>query len=223
MVIESTVMKDLIERASVGLAEILVPSAGGLIKSGTGFAISADGRCATCMHVLGSISELHVQFWGTGKVAKAEIVKWDADHDLAILSTGQSLRPLPLGEFSQIDIGEDVVWGGFPLEVWVPSFHKGMVSFKGGMRLPQLKGEIEALQLDGTMNRGNSGGPIIDPRDGRVVGIVSSSMGAINEDLAAITQRQKEFGTVAIVGVDPIAVFKMIITDMDRHLQLGVG
>jgi S1-C subfamily serine protease len=220
--IDSRVVKDLIERVSPSLAEILAPMASGLGKVGTGFAVSSEGTYATCMHVLGNATEFYAQFWGESKPVEAELLGRDADHDLAVLSVHQPVRPLPLGDFAQVDVGDDVLSGGFPLEIWVPSFHKGMVSFKGELRLPHIKGEVDAVQLDGTMNRGNSGGPIIDPRDGRVVAIVSSSMGAIDQDLASLVQRQ-EGARVAIGGVDPVAALKKVIIQMYRHLQLGIG
>ena len=215
-------MRDVIKQVSPSLAEILIPTNVGLTKVGTGFAVS-KGRVASCMHVLNNISGHRVQFWGEAQPHEAKILIYDADHDLVIFSVDSVPRLLELGEFAQVEAGDDVLWGGFPLEIWVPSFHRGMISFKGKLRLPPLKDDIEALQLDGTMNRGNSGGPVIDPRDGRVVAIVSSSMGAIDEELAALLQRQEPGGGVRIMGVDPVAGLKKIIADMDRHLQLGIG
>lgn len=214
-------MKELIERTSRSLAEILAPRAGALEKVGTGFAVS-EGKVATCVHVLGGMVGFRVQFWGESKAREVTDVEWDFDHDLAILSVEQTPPPLDLGAAVQVDPGDDVLWGGFPLEVWVPSFHKGMVSFKGKLRLPFLKDDIEALQLDGTSNRGNSGGPVIDLRDGRVVAIVSASMGKVDEELMELLQR-KEAASMAIGGVDPIAGLKKVIMDMNRHLQLGVA
>ena len=220
--IESSVVKDLIEQASVSLAEILTPKGSGLERAGTGFAISSEGRLVTCLHVIDGLTEYYAQFWGEAKPHKAQLVIQDISHDLAVLFVEHPLRPLPLGDFAQVALGDDVLWGGFPLQIWVPSFHKGMVSFKGSLRLPQTKGDIEALQLDGTINRGNSGGPVIDPRDRRVVAIVSSSMGQLDEELASLLQRQ-EGAQIVIGGVDPVAGLKKIILDMDRHLQLGIG
>ena len=214
-------MKELIERTSRSLAEVLAPRGGALEKVGTGFAVSG-GKVATCAHVLGALEGFRVQFWGESKAREVSDVKWDFDHDLAILSVEQPPLPLELGASAQIDPGDDVLWGGFPLEVWVPSFHKGMVSFRGQLRLPFLKGDIEALQLDGTSNRGNSGGPVIDPRDGRVVAIVSASMGKVDDELMALLQRT-EVMTIKLGGVDPITGLKKVIMDMNRHLQLGVA
>lgn len=226
--IESNVVKDLIERTSRSLAEILTPTDEGLKKVGTGFAISSDGKLVTCIHVINGLTDYYAQFWGEEKAAarRAEIVIQDANHDLAVLSVEHSPHPLPLGDFAQVSLGDDVLWGGFPLEMWVPSFHRGMISFKGGLPLPYTTGPTEGMQLDGTINRGNSGGPVIDPRDGRVVAVVSSSMGRIDEELRLLVKPQLPPGVsidVSLGGIDPIASFKRIVAEMDRYLQLGVG
>jgi len=93
---------------------------------------------------------------------------------------------------------------------------------EGQLPLPHTTTPTECLQLDGTTNKGNSGGPVIDPGDGRVVGIISSTMGAVDEELAALLER-KESATVHIAGVNPVAALKKIVIDMTRHLQLGVA
>ncbi len=222
--IKSSVVKDLIERTSLSLAEILTPTDQGLKRVGTGFAVSSDGKLATCTHVINGLRDYYAQFWGEEGVKphKAELAIQDADRDLAVLSIEHATRPLPLGNFDNVNLGDDVVWAGFPLEVWVPSFHKGMISFKGELPLPHTTGPTEGIQLDGPINRGNSGGPVIDARNGQAIAVVSSSMGRLDEELTSLLRR-REYATITIGGVDPVRELKRIVADMDRYLQLGVG
>lgn len=222
IMITSTLMRDLIERVTPSLARIWVLSQSGWQANGSGFAVSADGLLATCLHVVSGWGRFAVQFAGEDQQLDAEIVKGQSTSDLTLLSVSQETRPLALGEFSQIEIGREVVWCGFPLHAWVHAFHKGMVSFKGQLPLPYTQ-TVEALQLDGTINRGNSGGPILDPEDGRVVGIVSSGMGAIDEALTKLLPATRRGTRVVIGGVDPVESLALVVQQMERQLQLGIG
>lgn len=222
IMITSTLMRDLIERVTPSLARILVRDQSGWHANGSGFAISADGLVATCLHVVSGAGRFAVQFAGQDQQLDAQIVKGQSAPDVTVLSVSQETRPLALGEFSQIEIGREVVWCGFPLDAWVYAFHKGMVSFKGQLPLPYA-GTVDALQLDGTINRGNSGGPILDPEDGRVVGIVSSGMGGINEALTKLLPAGRRGARVVIAGVDPVESLALVVQQMERQLQLGIG
>ncbi len=219
-------MKDLIDRMTESIAEVLAQGESGWEKVGSGFAITSDGQLATSVHVLNGASEWMVKFWGDAQHHPAKQVAQDADHDVAIIAVEHATRPLALGEFRQVEPGDDVVWAGYPLAVWVPSFHKGMISYQGELPLPRTTGPTESLQMDGTINSGNSGGPVVDPHDGRVVAIVSAGMGQLSESVMQHLQPERPTrgrATVRMLGVDVPSAIEALIHEMDRNLQLGVG
>jgi S1-C subfamily serine protease len=75
--------------------------------------------------------------------------------------------------------GRFIIVSGFPLGSWTPAIQFGLLSatetvYPGApiARLP--KDTSELLQISVNANHGNSGGPVIDLRSGRVVGVILS-------------------------------------------------
>jgi serine protease Do len=133
---------------------------------GTGFVIAEDGLIATNMHVIGDARPLKISLPDGTKLEVTAIHAWNREKDLAILRVGaQGLTALELGDSSQLAQGDYVAAMGNPL----------------GLRFSVVEGVVSAMQeLDGNtlvqvampVERGNSGGPLLD-KDGRVIGIVS--------------------------------------------------
>ena len=223
----STVMRDLIERVRPSVAEIWVRTPERWEKNGSGFAISSDGLIATCHHVINAWSQVAVSFGG-GDRHGSTLERVRPNCDLAILKIDAEVRPLALGTFDQIEVGREVVWCGYPLYSWLLSFHRGMISHVGEIPLSTGGGNAQGLQLDGTVNRGNSGGPIINPDDGSVVGIITSSLGSIDDDLReALRAAKATRGMIRMTQhgktLDPAEMLVRVVRDMQRHMQLGVG
>jgi len=79
--------------------------------------------------------------------------------------------------------GRFILVSGFPLGSWTPAIQFGMLSATETLfptapidRLPKDTGEL--LQISVSANHGNSGGPVIDLRSGRVVGVILSGVPA---------------------------------------------
>jgi S1-C subfamily serine protease len=110
-----------------------------------------------------------------GQRAPADVVAKDEGTDLAVLDVppdGLDLRPLELGDSSQIVAGDQVVAIGNPT---------GFQATAGSGRVSAVGRRVEApggylidgvLQTDAVIEPATSGGPLLGP-DGRVVGIVS--------------------------------------------------
>ena len=151
--------------------------------TGTGFVLDERGHILTNHHVVepaGSSGEISVTFSG-GETAKGRLVGGDTGYDLAVVKvTGVSgLKPLPLGNSDNVQVGDPVVAIGAPfdLEITVTS---GIISAKE--RPLTAGGEsgdgsdvsyVDALQTDAPINPGNSGGPLVDAQ-ARVIGINSA-------------------------------------------------
>jgi serine protease Do len=132
---------------------------------GSGVIISPDGLLLTAAHVAqnpGLKARLR-----DGSVLPFKVVRIDLRHDIAVgRLEGAVPGCLPL-RATPISIGEDVFAIGAPADKELAfSLTRGIVS---GMREHQ---GVEFLQTDASINRGNSGGPLID-KTGRVVAVVS--------------------------------------------------
>ncbi len=219
-------MKTLIESVRQSVAEIWIRTQKGWEKNGSGFAISTDGLIATCHHVIKGYPKYEVNF-GDGDRHEAKLERALPDCDVAVMRVQAKTRPLRLGKLSQTEVGKEVLWCGFPIDSFLLSFHKGMISYVGQIPAPGA-GAPQGLQLDGTMNRGNSGGPIVDPENGRVVGILTTSLGSLHESLReqikGAEASEDMWGAIVDNGkiFSPVRMLVEIVRDMERLIQLGV-
>ncbi|MER5255390.1 trypsin-like peptidase domain-containing protein [Streptomyces sp. NPDC002855] len=151
--------------------------------TGTGFVLDGKGHILTNNHVVepaGTGGEISVTFSG-GESAKAEVIGRDSGYDLAVVKVSgvRGLKPLPLGNSENVQVGDPVVAIGAPFDL-ENTVTSGIISAKerpitaGGE-----KGDgsdvsyVDALQTDAPINPGNSGGPLVDS-DARVIGINSA-------------------------------------------------
>jgi S1-C subfamily serine protease len=148
--------------------------------AGTGFIIDPSGIIVTNAHVVEGAQKLKVQLpTPDGREFAAELVGTSPTNDLAVLRiSAQNLPTVPLGNSSQLQIGEWVVAIGNALALeGGPTVTAGVVSATGrdeqepattrGQAGPTL---YDLIQTDAAINPGNSGGPLVNMR-GEVVGI----------------------------------------------------
>ena len=147
---------------------------------GSGFIIDEKGSILTNNHVIEGMDEIKVKLMD-GKEYDAKIIGRDPTTDIALIKIepDEPLTYLPLGDSDGLEIGDWVVAIGNPfgLELTVTA---GIVSAKY-RRIGTGKYE-NFIQTDASINRGNSGGPLLNTR-GDVIGIntaiVSPSGGSI--------------------------------------------
>jgi len=133
---------------------------------GTGFVVSADGLIATNLHVIGEARPIDVQFADGRTFAVTAIHATEKSMDLAVLKIDATDLPvLKLGNSDALKQGEQVIALGNPLGLR-HSVVSGVVSEKR-----ELEGR-PMIQVAIPIERGNSGGPLLDMQ-GRVHGIVT--------------------------------------------------
>jgi S1-C subfamily serine protease len=147
---------------------------------GSGFVINDEGEIVTNAHVvttgeggaLKRASEVYVEF-ADGNRVSAKVLGHDPNADIALLrveTDGLDLRPLPLGESSQVEVGQPVAAIGSPFGQ-AGSLSVGIVSAVDRNVASLTEFSIAgAIQTDAAINPGNSGGPLVGP-DGRVIGV----------------------------------------------------
>jgi S1-C subfamily serine protease len=149
---------------------------------GSGFVLNDRGEIATNAHVVTTgrgrsireAREVYVAF-ADGNQVRARIVGFDPNADVALLRIdpgGLTLLPLPLGTAQDLRVGSPVAAIGSPFGE-PQSLSVGVVSATN-RSIRSLTGfEIAgAIQTDAAINRGNSGGPLVNG-DGEVLGINS--------------------------------------------------
>ena len=141
------------------------------VSQGTGFIISADGYVLTNHHVVDGADTVRIKLSDRREFV-AKVVGSDEQSDVALLKIdGSGLPVLRIGDSRTLKSGQWVVAIGSPFGL-DHSVTAGIVSAVGRANPYADQRYVPFIQTDVAINRGNSGGPLIDTR-GQVVGINS--------------------------------------------------
>lgn len=183
-------MSAMISRASLSVVSIAATREARSDDSdgrsiGSGFIVDVSGLVVTNHHVIEGARDIHVTFSdGTRRLAR--LVGADRASDLALLRvrSDKVLAPLPLGRSDGLQPGDWVIAIGSPFGLG-GSVSAGVVSARH--RRLQTEAVEDFIQTDAAINRGSSGGPLLNLK-GEVVGVnsalVSPSGGAAGISLA---------------------------------------
>ncbi len=132
-----------------------------------------------------------------------------------------------------LSVGEQVLFLGFPFGMTQLTSHIGYVSSI------HERNEVEISQIDGSVNGGNSGGPLLDLKTGKVAGIVTRAVTGIIEEqfnrlIEALQQNQAACRgaqiTMTIGSINPIQAIEasqrameQIARDLHRSANVGIG
>ena len=138
---------------------------------GSGVIVSTDGYILTNAHVINGAEEIIVELSGQRNLP-AKLVGADPPSDLALLKVDQAgLSALALADSDKVQVGDIVLAIGNPLGIG-QTVTMGIISAKS-RRTGLSNGSFEDfLQTDAPINRGNSGGALVDG-NGSLIGINS--------------------------------------------------
>jgi serine protease Do len=171
--------KEIYQKAGPGVVFIFASKGGGKGSGGTGSIITPEGLIITNAHLftqkdssklLSNITVFLKPSRVTGdhktdlaKGYRGEILAYDLPLDLAlikIVNPDRKFETIPLADSETIDIGEQVYAIGHPEQGGLWSLTTGVISARwknyGGVQGKDL------FQTDASINRGNSGGPLLD-------------------------------------------------------------
>lgn len=174
---------------------------------GSGFFISSDGYVVTNNHVVEGGEEILIAL-SNGDELKAKIVGTDPKTDLALLKT-EPEKAMPYVAFAPEDnlrIGDWVVAVGNPFGLG-GTVTSGIVSARG--RDIGAGPYDDFIQIDASINRGNSGGPTFDLA-GNVVGVNTAIFSPSG-------------GSVGIGFAIPANVAQDVIADLKEHGSVTRG
>ncbi len=142
----------------------------------SGFIISPDGYILTNNHLVGEADKILVKVAERAET-EAKVVGTDVATDVAVVKIdGDNLPYLRLADSDKLQVGEWVVAIGNPFGL-SHTVTAGIVSAKGRSIFSTEELEYQDfIQTDAAINRGNSGGPLLN-LDGKVVGINTAIIG----------------------------------------------
>lgn len=146
---------------------------------GSGFIISSEGMIVTNKHVVADTEASYKVITKENKELQVEKIYRDPGIDLAILKVnplGEKLKPVDLGDSSQLKVGQFVIAIGTALGEFRHTVTTGVISGLGrgitaGDPLAGYSERLEnVIQTDAAINPGNSGGPLLNS-SGQVIGV----------------------------------------------------
>ncbi len=243
---------DLIAETRTGVAQILYERDRERIGNGSAFLV--DGGFITNSHVLrpeSRVDAFAIRFADTDPNESTSYIRLLPDdcqkrtsvespvefNDYAFIEIDEpefaNRHRFELGRAAEISVGQQVLFLGFPFGMAQLTSHVGWVASK------HAKDGVNIIQIDGSVNGGNSGGPLLNPESGRVVGIVTRAVtGFITEQfdqLIVTLKKNQEFlrnqqGMMSLGGFDPIdglrasqAAMEQIARDLKRSANVGIG
>lgn len=142
--------------------------------TGSGILISKEGLILTNWHVVDEAVKVEVKFGEHSNPVEAQVVGHNPSQDLALLKVEPSavskIKPLTLGDSSNVEVGESVLAIGNPFDLQ-RTLTTGIVSALDREIFAPNGFQIDnVIQTDAPINPGNSGGPLLNAR-GEVIGI----------------------------------------------------
>ena len=138
---------------------------------GSGVIISKDGYIVTNNHVIDKADIISVKL-NDGREFKGRIIGTDPSTDLALVKIeGEGLPTIPVGDSDRLKVGEWVLAVGNPFNM-TSTVTAGIVSAKARSLGVYNNGVESFIQTDAAINKGNSGGALVNAR-GELVGINS--------------------------------------------------
>lgn len=148
---------------------------------GSGFIVDKSGYILTNYHVVDDVSRINVRLQ-SGEEFGARIIGTDEETDLAVLKIDvtRDLPFLKLGDSNAAQVGDWVLAIGSPFGL-ARTVTAGIIS-QTKRETPYASAFQKFIQTDAAINRGNSGGPLVN-MNGEVIGInsqIATSTGDYN-------------------------------------------
>lgn len=245
-------IKEIWKKYSSSICQIVHRQEGKVISSGSGFKI--DNYIISNSHVIDTCrsDNVTIQFKderGIGILLEKNYLKDEfirlievgspENHwDLAILkdSDFQSIKSIPIAdEEEEFEVGQECSILGYPFSSNFLTIHSATIS----SRHTNSKNDVRYIQLDATVNKGNSGGPLINNENGKLIGIVTRKHTGFSERFSGLSQSFKQnikhleenkgIG-IQVGNIEILDTFKVIQnqfdslkTEIERSNNVGIG
>ncbi len=238
---------ELISRVRSGVAEIALERDRKALGNGSAFLV--EGGLITNNHVIrppGQVDAICIRFEDSDQpirllpedfynIITAESPESELDYAYVKLEEPEfeGRYRFNLGDVAEIQVGQNILFLGFPFGMPQLTAHMGYTSSIHGQQSRKI------IQIDGSVNGGNSGGPLLSIESGNVVGIITRAVTGIIEQefnnlISALQNNQrvlsKSKSIMSVGGVDPIqgikasqAAMEQIARNLKRSANVGIG
>ena len=141
---------------------------------GSGFVWDKDGHIVTNFHVVEKSKSFKINFHNDPKEYEAKLVGTDPNKDIAVLKLigklPSKIKPIEVGHSKTLEVGQLSIALGNPfglkhsMSMGIISALQRQIEGIGGVKI------YDMIQTDAAINRGNSGGPLVDS-SGKLIGM----------------------------------------------------
>ncbi|MFA5934358.1 MAG: serine protease [Candidatus Paceibacterota bacterium] len=139
-----------------------------------------------------------------------------------------------VGNLKDVSEGDEVLILGFPFDAEYLTTHHGRIS----SLFEELK--VKKIQIDASVNQGNSGGPLLHLASEKVIGIVTRKQSGLTKDFddllqsfsgnITILKQAQQNGSIGMMGINPIQFFEisqaqmqLISKNIKRSANTGIA
>jgi serine protease Do len=177
---------------------------------GSGVIVSTDGYILTNNHVVEGSDKVKVEM-PDRRAFTAKVVGTDPETDLAVVKVdAKDLPTLVIGDSDAVKVGDVVLAVGNPLDVG-QTVTSGIISAKG--RTTNGDGYQDFLQTDAAINRGNSGGALVNAA-GQLIGI--------NSQILSVSEGSIGLGFAIPSNMAKHVMDQLVTNGKVRRAKLGV-
>lgn len=206
-------------------------------SAGTGIILTEDGLILTNKHVVPEDSNFRVVLSDGTEYSDIEVLGRDPFNDVAFIKIREvsGLTPAPIGDSSQVQVGDQVIAIGNALGQFANTVTSGIISglgrpivAGGGFEKPDALQNL--FQTDASINPGNSGGPLMN-LSGEVIGVNTAVAGGaenigfaipVNDVKAGIESVKSEGRLVKpYLGVRYIGLTDSVATELSLDVKRG--
>lgn len=246
-------MHELWQRCQQSVFSITFENANGRISSGTGF--KAGGYLITNNHVIQVPNSRHITLRSVGVDGHTTFYEKRFGHlefrsflvdgdpveswDYAVLNIPdirfKEIPSLDLLDTDDVRIGDAIAIFGYQFDQPQLSMHSGYLSSQ------YKKASVHYLQLDSSINHGNSGGPLVHSQTGRVFGVVTRKATGLTkqfddlllsfkQNISELEKLQSSGGFAILAGINPVAStmamqkqMEQVARELSRSANVGIG
>lgn len=180
----------------------------------SGNVLSANHVVDGCLKASGSLRLLSAE----GTDSPATVVSQDAVLDLALLKPNEGFvkNPIPIEAKDTMAMGSQVSSWGFPIG-YAEKVPLLTVGYLAGMSPDPLNSSVRRWVVNAAINKGNSGGPLLETATPAVIGVVIMKYSPLNRSLKSKLENiSKSGGTEA-------QVFAQALIDIGERAQLVIA
>jgi S1-C subfamily serine protease len=184
---------------------------------GSGFVIDKAGHIVTNYHVVHGGDDIRVSFSNRDTV-EADLVGVDPSTDLALLevdTSSSALTPLALGDSDEVAVGDQVVAIGNPFGLDRTATAGIVSALQRLITAPNLFTIDHVIQTDAPINKGNSGGPLLNDR-AEVIGVNTQI------ETGSISTGNVGIGFAVPANTVKVVVAELLRTGRVEHAWLGI-